>query len=177
MAPDSLTLRKLKERFPGSVLAVHSYRGDDTAVVKGEDLVSVARFLKEDPELQYNFLMDLTAVDYLGQEPFDSPQRVVLGSAQEGIRFEVVYHFYSLPLNQRVRIKVPVPESDPTVDSVTGLWAGANWFEREVWDMFGIRFKGHPDLRRILLYDGFEGHPLQKDYPLRKRQPRIGPQV
>lgn len=156
---DSITLKKLKERFTNSVLETHSFRGDDTAVVKRVDVLEICRFLKEDPELSYNFLMDLTAADYLGKEP----------------RFEVVYHLYSLKHNMRVRIKVPLSESDPTIDSVSSLWASANWAERECWDLFGIRFNEHPDLRRILLYEQFQGHPLRKDYPVDKRQPLIGP--
>jgi NADH-quinone oxidoreductase subunit C len=89
-------------------------------------------------------------------------------------RFEVVYHFLSLAQNRRLRVKVPVPEEDPQVPSLVSHWPGANWLEREAWDMFGILFQGHPDLRRILMYDEFEGHPLRKDYPYRKRQPLIG---
>lgn len=156
---DSITLKKLKERFTNSVLETHSFQGDDTAVVKRVDVLEICRFLKEDTELSYNFLMDLTAADYLGKEP----------------RFEVVYHLYSLKHNMRVRIKVPLSESDPTIDSVSSLWASANWAERECWDLFGIRFNEHPDLRRILLYEQFQGHPLRKDYPVDKRQPLIGP--
>lgn len=156
---DSITLKKLKERFTNSVLETHSFRGDDTAVVKRVDVLEICRFLKEDTELSYNFLMDLTAADYLGKEP----------------RFEVVYHLYSLKHNMRVRIKVPLSEADPTIDSVSSLWASANWAERECWDLFGIRFNEHPDLRRILLYEQFQGHPLRKDYPVDKRQPLIGP--
>jgi len=101
--------------------------------------------------------MDLSAVDYLGQEP----------------RFELVAHLYSLTHNHRLRVKTRVPETDPAVSSLTGLWKAANWLEREVWDMFGIRFSGHPDLRRILLYEGFVGHPLRKDYPVNRRQPLV----
>ena len=82
---------------------------------------------------------------------------------------------YSLQYNKRVRIKSKVAESDCAIDSVTSIWIGANWFEREAYDLYGINFKGHPDLRRILLYEGFEGHPLRKDYPVKKRQPLIGP--
>jgi NADH-quinone oxidoreductase subunit C len=156
---ESNTLQKIQTQFSQAVLATHNHRGDDTALVARESLVEVCRFLKEDTELLYNFLMDITAVDYRGKRP----------------RFEVVYHFYSFAFNRRVRIKTPVPEDDAIVDSLTGLWPGANWFEREVWDMFGIRFRGHPDLRRILLYEPFEGHPLRKDYPIRRRQPLIGP--
>ncbi|HHT9154879.1 MAG TPA: NADH-quinone oxidoreductase subunit C [Candidatus Tripitaka sp. YC43] len=177
---ESLTLKKLRERFPASIIDTHSFRGDDTAVVKRVDVVDICRFLKESPDLSYNFLMDLTAVDYLqmGNSPLRSAQELALsetkGQAKEG-RFEVVYHLYSLRYNHRVRIKAPLTEADPTIDSLTPLWAVANWLERECWDMFGIRFDGHPDLKRILLYEQFEGHPLRKDYPLTGRQPLIGP--
>jgi NADH-quinone oxidoreductase subunit C len=155
----SLTLRKLGERFGGDILETHSHRGDDTAVVPPEKIVEVSRFLREDPELDYDMLVDVTAVDYLPHEP----------------RFEVVYHYLSLEKLHRVRIKVRVSEASAEVPTLTGLWGCANWLEREVWDMFGIRFDGHPDLRRILMYEEFEGHPLRKDYPIRKRQPLIGP--
>jgi len=87
----------------------------------------------------------------------------------------LVYHFYSASLKNRLRIKVPIEENGLQVPTLSGFWAGANWFEREVWDMFGIRFTGHPDLKRILMYQEFEGHPLRKDYPVNKRQPLIGP--
>ena len=155
----SVTLKKLAGRFAGSILETHSYRGDDTALVKKEEIVAVCTYLRDDEELLYNFMMDLTAVDYLGKEP----------------RFEVVYHLYSLKHNRRVRIKARVSESDCAIDSVVPVWVAANWFEREVYDMYGITFKGHPELRRILLYEGFEGYPLRKDYPVKKRQPLIGP--
>jgi NADH-quinone oxidoreductase subunit C len=117
------------------------------------------RFLRDEPGLDFEMLMDVTAVDYLGQEP----------------RFEVVYHLYSLKRNHRVRIKARLPEAAPEIASLVELWPSANWMEREVWDLYGIRFSGHPDLRRILLYDEFEGHPLRKDYPKERRQPLVGP--
>jgi NADH-quinone oxidoreductase subunit C len=160
---ESVTLTKLKEKFGERVIETHAYRGDDTAIIKKEALLDVARFLKEDSQLQYNFLIDVTAVDYLkmGRTP----------------RFEVVYHFFSLPHKQRVRIKVPLNEPDLEVDSLVPLWPGANWYEREVYDMFGVRFRGHPHLRRILLYDEFEGHALRKDYPIIRRQPLVKPPV
>jgi NADH-quinone oxidoreductase subunit C len=154
-----LTLRKLIEKFPEALLETHSHRKDDTAVVKKEYILRVFTFLRDDPDLLYNFMMDLTAVDYPGRDP----------------RFEVVYHLYSLKYNTRVRVKAGVSEADCDIDSITSLWISADWFEREVFDLYGIHFKGHPDLRRILLYEGFEGHPLRKDYPLKKRQPLIGP--
>jgi NADH-quinone oxidoreductase subunit C len=90
-------------------------------------------------------------------------------------RFDVVYHFYSLEKNHRVRIKAGVDEREPEIDSISAIWPIADWFEREVWDMFGIKFKGHPNLKRILMYEEFQGHPLRKDYPVTKRQPLIGP--
>jgi NADH-quinone oxidoreductase subunit C len=102
----------------------------------------------------------LTAVDYLDKKP---------------VRFEVVYHFFSLEYNHRMRVKVAVDEEDCIVDSIVPLYKSANWYEREVWDLYGIKFKGHPNLKRILLYEGFKGHPLRKDYPVNKRQPLIGP--
>ena len=92
-----------------------------------------------------------------------------------GARFVVVYHLFSLPLKHRLRVEVPLQEADLEVDSLSSLWNGADWLEREVWDMFGIRFRGHPNLKRILLYDAFVGHPLRKDYPVNRRQPLIGP--
>lgn len=151
---------KLKEKFADEIIGEDYFRGDITVVVKKERIKEILSFLKNDEQLRFNFLMDLTCVDYLGKK---------------SERFEVVYHLYSLGNNWRIRIKVPVSEEDPTVDSVTDIWIGANWFEREVYDMFGIFFKGHPDLRRILLYPEFEGHPLRKDYPVKKRQPLVGP--
>jgi NADH-quinone oxidoreductase subunit C len=117
------------------------------------------------------------------QDPWPGPP-LAQSSAGAGLgapgaaRFVVVYHFFSLPLKHRLRLEVPVEEvdgADPEVDSVTPLWAGADWLEREVWDMFGIRFRGHPDLKRILMYEEFVGHPLRKDYAVNKRQPLIGP--
>jgi NADH-quinone oxidoreductase subunit C len=155
----NVTLDKLSKQFPRSVIETHTYRGDATAIVRREDILAICKFLRDDPELAYNFMMDLTAVDYMGKEP----------------RFEVVYHLYSLTKNQRVRIKAQVPEADCTIDSIVSIWVAADWFEREAFDLYGIVFKGHPNLKRILLYEGFEGHPLRKDYPVKKRQPLIGP--
>ncbi len=161
MANQSITLEKLKIAFGAGILETHSFRGDDAAIISPDLLVPVAMFLKTDPELDYNFLMDLTAVDGL--------------KLDKKPRFEVVYHFFSLSQRYRVRIKLPVEETQAEVDSLSGLWAGANWYEREVWDMFGIRFRGHPNLKRILMYEEFQGHPLRKDYPYDKRQPLVGP--
>lgn len=152
---NSYLLDAIRSKFPDDVLETHAFRGDETAVIRKEALLKAAAYLRD--ELGFDFLMDLTAADYLPREP----------------RFELVCHFYSSRHNYRLRLKCPVTAADPEVDSLTGLWAGANWFEREAYDMFGLKFSGHPDLRRILMYDGFEGHPLRKDYPLKKRQPRL----
>ena len=160
-AKEHPAIPKLKEAFGDKVLDVYEFRGDVVAVLDRSVSVEACQLLRDDPGLRFNFLMDLTAVDYLdfGRVP----------------RFEVVYNLYSLMKNLRLRLRVPVPEDDPVVRSVTHLWKAANWAEREVWDMFGIRFEGHPNLKRILMYEEFEGHPLRKDYPVNRRQPLIGP--
>lgn len=184
----------IQHRFPQWVIATHAYRGNETVILKREGLLAVCRFLRDDPRLAFNFLTDLSCVDYLsfGQSLASAPSTVTPSPLPyfmkpkpvteiwdrhvgDECRFEVVYHFYSLTTNLRLRLKVPVTETDPEVDSLTGLWPAADWFEREVWDMFGIRFNGHPNLRRILTYEPFEGHPLHKDYPVNKRQPLVGP--
>jgi NADH dehydrogenase I D subunit len=152
-------LERLRERFPTDVIGSDRYRGDASATVRPEALLDVARFAKDDPALCFDMPLDVTAVDYIGQEP----------------RFEVVHHLYSTKHHHRLRLKARVPEKDPTSPSVTSVWVGANWLERETYDMYGIRFSGHPDLRRIYLYEEFEGHPLRKDYPKERRQPLIGP--
>ena len=185
----------IQERFPQYVIASHCYRGQATVLIKREGLLEVARFLRDDPGMACDFLMDLTCVDYVkfGKTLASAPtlatpsplpyymtpkgesetwERMV---SHDEFRFEVVYHFYSSRHNRRVRLKVPLTSSDPVIDSLTGLWRSANWFEREAWDMFGIRFTGHPDLRRILMYEELKAHPLRKDYPVRKRQPLLGP--
>ncbi len=188
----SSLIESVKNRFPESVSSSHTYRGDATVVLHGKSLLEVARFLKEDPAFQMNFLVDVSAVDYstFGKRPtpgfFTSSGVAVRPEPQipdedpwpgppGDSRFTVVYHFYSMTHKHRLRLVVPVEESAAEVDSLTPLWPAANWLEREVWDMFGITFRGHPDLKRILMYDGFEGHPLRKDYAVKKRQPLIGP--
>ena len=156
----SAILEKLVGEFGGDILGTHSDFGDDTAVVRRERIVEICTFLRDDPAMRFDFAMDLTAVDYLGEEP----------------RFEVVYHLYSLEKKHRVRIKARVPEEDPSIDSVVPVWIGMDWYEREAYDMYGIVFRGHPNLKRILMYESFVGHPLRKDYPKAKRQPTIGPE-
>jgi NADH-quinone oxidoreductase subunit C len=148
----------LLARFPGIVTDAYvGPGGDDVVFVRKDQIVEVCRHLKDDPALAFNMAPYITAVDYLGQEP----------------RFEVVYNLYATSLNWRVRLRVKVTEEDPVLPSVTGLWRGADWFERYCYDMYGLRFTGHPDLRRLFMYDEFVGHPLRKDYPLRGRQPLV----
>ena len=182
----------VSDRFPAAVKTSHSYRGDATVLLARDSLLEVARTLKEDSAFQMNFLMDLTAVDYSAFGARQSPAFFASSGVAAALpaeipdpdpwpgppgpaRFAVVYHFFSLPLKHRLRLVVPVEERDAEVDSLTSLWASADWLEREVWDMFGIRFRGHENLKRILLYEEFVGHPLRKDYPVNKRQPLIGP--
>jgi NADH-quinone oxidoreductase subunit C len=157
-------LQRLRDRFGPALVETHEYRGDTTAVVDRARLLEILQCCRDEPALGFDVLMDLTAADYLRY-----PGR------EDGPRFEVVYLLYSVPHNHRVRLKVRVDEDDAVVPSAVELWPIANWLEREVWDMFGVRFAGHPDLRRLLMYEEFVGHPLRKDYPINRRQPLIGP--
>jgi NADH-quinone oxidoreductase subunit C len=152
-----LALDKLAAKFASEVIETHDLAGDDTAVVKRARIKEICRFLRDDPELRFDFCMDLTAVDFMGREP----------------RFDVVYHLYSTVTHKRLRLRAGVPEEDCRIDTVVDLWPTADWLEREAWDLYGIKFDGHPDLRRILLYEEFVGHPLRKDYPKEKRQPLV----
>jgi NADH-quinone oxidoreductase subunit C len=159
-------LDRLRERLGPAVVETHEHRGDATAVIERRALLDALQLCRDEPDLAFEVLMDLTAADYS-----KFPGR------EDGPRFEVVYHLYSITHNHRVRLKVRVDEDDAVVPSATGLWPIANWLEREVWDMFGVRFADHPDLRRLLLYEEFVGHPLRKDYPINRRQPLIGPKA
>jgi NADH-quinone oxidoreductase subunit C len=164
--PGAPILPRLGDRFGAALVETHEHHGDTTVVVERGRLLELLGFCRDEPGLDFDVLMDLTAVDYLKY-----PGR------EDGPRFEVVYHLYSIAHNHRVRVKVRVDEDDATVPSAVPLWAIANWFEREVWDMFGVRFAGHPDPRRLLMYEEFVGHPLRKDYPINRRQPLVGPKA
>jgi NADH-quinone oxidoreductase subunit C len=155
----SPALRRIHEALPAALLETHGHVGDATARVDPTRILEVARLLRDDPPLAFEMLTDLTAVDYLGEDP----------------RFEVVYHFYSVARNHRVRIKARLSEETPEILSLVDLYPSADWMEREVFDMYGIRFAGHPNLKRLLLYDEFEGYPLRKDYAKERRQPLVGP--
>ncbi len=153
-------LDALRSRFGTSILETHSDFGDDTAVVEPSQWKAIAQFLREEPTLDFDLPVDLCGVDY--------PDRIP--------RTEVVMHLYSISKRHRVRVKARVGDEDmdgAELDSVTSIWAGMNWLEREVWDMSGVRFRGHPDMRRILMYPEFEGHPLQKTYPADRTQPLV----
>jgi NADH-quinone oxidoreductase subunit C len=143
-------VEKLKQHAPASILAVEEFRGDLTVVVQRDDIVRVAEYIKTDPALAFDLIIDVLGVDMYRPEE----------------RFEVIYNVYSLANKRFLRLKVRVSEDAPTVPTVTGVWPGANWHERETWDMFGIKFAGHPDLRRLYMPEEFEHHPLRKDFPL-----------
>ena len=147
----------LSECFPEAVLETHEHRGDETLVIERSEFLKVCEFLRDDARCNFEMMMDLTAVDRLEQDL--NP------------RFEMVYHFKSLSLGKRLRLKVRLEENDCKIDSIHHLWKGVNWYERECYDMYGIIFKNHPDLRRILMYEQFEGYPLRKDYPMDRQQP------
>jgi len=155
--PDAGLLATLEAAFPGKITESSTLHGITAVVLHRDDAPAVFTALHDNPAFAFNLLSDLTAVDLLGQEP----------------RFEIVYQLYSIPLNQRMQVKIRVPEDDAWAHTVSSVWKAGNWLEREIWDMFGITFKGHPDMRRILMYEEFRGYPLRKDYPVAKRQPLV----
>jgi NADH-quinone oxidoreductase subunit C len=167
MSIDHPAAARLKEKFPTIGLKGAQFKGDTQIIVPKASFFEVVKFLKEDPALHYNMLSDVTAVDYLNYP----------GAAKDG-RFGLVYIFNSIPLGTagegapRLILRVFLEESDLEVDSLVPLYFGAEWIEREVYDMFGIKFRNHPDLRRILTWDGFKAHPLRKDYPVTGRGER-----
>jgi NADH-quinone oxidoreductase subunit C len=143
----------VRDRFPEALLDVVEFRGETTLVIEPAVIADVCLALRDAPDLRFNFLSDVTAVDWPEREP----------------RFDIVYHLLSLDTHAIVRLKVRVGEPDeeePQVPSVTTVWPTANWYEREIYDLFGIAFTGHPDLRRIMMPTDWVGHPLRKDYPL-----------
>lgn len=150
---------KLKEVLKDDIEDLNDYRGDLSCYVPKAKIKEVCLKLKEHKDLDFNQMIDLTAVDYLNQT---YPHR-----------FEVVYHFLSLSFLHRLRVKVKVFENDLHVPSIHDVWLAVNWYERECYDMYGILFDGHPNLKRILMYEEFEGHPLRKDYPIDKEQPLL----
>jgi len=150
-------IEALRARFAAKILDADDRLGDEVVTISRDDSLEIFRFLRDDPEMAFDFLTDLTAVDYLGRTP----------------RFDVVAILCSSSKRHRLRVKIGIEEKDCRVPSLTPLWKSANWLEREAFDMYGIRFDAHPDLRRILMYDAFEGYPLRKDYPYNRRQPIV----
>ncbi|HEX2878206.1 MAG TPA: NADH-quinone oxidoreductase subunit C [Polyangiaceae bacterium] len=152
-------LELVRSQFGSAVLETHNQHGDETAILEPNSWHAVAKFLRDDSRAAMNMLVDLTAVDFPDREP----------------RFDVVAHFVSLSLGHRLRLKARVGKASgaASIATLSDLWASANWMERECFDMFGVVFTGHSDLRRILMYPEFEGHPLRKDYPADRIQPLL----
>lgn len=167
---DHPTLKIVKEKFPDRALRATEYRGQSTLIVEPKDLHEIMRFLRDDPRCNYDFFSDVIGIDYLNY-----PSQTIG-------RFAVIYNLCSYPRTDRIFVKTFLNPSIPTdgiekdpaliLDSMCDIWPGAEWTEREVYDMFGIRFRNHPDLRRILMWEAYPGHPLRKDYPLRGRGER-----
>ncbi len=155
------TVGRLSARFPRAVHEQTEFRDEVTLSVDSDVIFEIAEYLRDEPELSFRHLADLTCVDYLHLAPM--PERG---------RFAVVYHFYSFEHGSRIRLKCFLPEDEPRIDSLTPLWPTADWLEREVFDMFGVVFRNHPDLRRILMPEDSEHFPLRKDYPLEGRGER-----
>jgi NADH-quinone oxidoreductase subunit C len=154
MDPEQIA-KMIEEKFPGQVQGAMTYAGQVGVMLNKDRIRDICLFLRDEPSIKMDHLADLTAVDF-SQYPGDS-----------GPRFEVVYNLISTVHRHRIRLKVRVPEEDPRIDTVSSVWNTANWHERETFDLMGIKFDGHPDLRRILLPEDWEGHPLRKEYPLK----------
>jgi NADH-quinone oxidoreductase subunit C len=149
--PESnIALQKLRKFSPDAVEDVQAFRGETTIHIRANHVRAVCEFLRDEPDLSFKYLSDVTALDHYPSEP----------------RFETVYHLLSFETNERLRLKVRIAGENPQVDSMVPIWPAANAFEREVFDLFGIHFQGHPDLRRILMPEDWEGYPLRKDYPV-----------
>src|SRR4051812_21659303 len=150
--PSAEALAGFRERFSEAITSTYEALGEVTFYVDPSSIVEVCTYLRDDPQLEFNMLADLCGADLgIDQEP----------------RFEVVYHLNSLTKIHRLRLKAQIVGDEPSIPTLTGVWKTANWLERETYDMFGINFEGHPDLRRILMPEEFQWHPLRKDYPVR----------
>ncbi len=150
MNTKELIVEKVKEKFGESVEEISDFRDDLCITIKKDRIVNLGKFLKEDPDLQFIMCKDVTAIDWATRKK----------------RFTAVYHIYSLQLNYTLRLKSNIDDDPPTIETVSSVWQSANWYERETWDMYGIKFLNHPDLRRMYMPEGFEHHPLRKDFPL-----------
>lgn len=141
---------RIKSKFPEAEFEITEFRDELSLTFDKKFIVDICKFLKEDPSLEFNRLTDVTAIDW----------------AERKNRFTVVYNLYSMPNRFRLRLRCPVDHRDCTIDTVTGVWKAADWYERETYDMYGIEFNNHPDLRRMYMPEDFEYHPLRKDYPV-----------
>ena len=150
-----------EENFKEALIREDNFRDQQSFYIKREYLFEICRALLNNSELEFKFLSEITSIDWLGR-----PE-------EANGRFEVIYVLFSLKHKYRFLIKVPLPADDPVVDSLTPLWHTADWLEREVWDLMGIEFTGHPNLVKILTPDDLEGHPLRKDFPLTYEMPRF----
>ena len=153
---------RLRAEFPDEILHSVSSQGQTAVVIRPGRIVAILRWLRDTDDLRMNHLRALCGVDNLRRKEPDLS------------RFEVVYNLYSIPLRHEIRLRAEVGDTDPAIDSVVGLWSGANWLERETFDLLGIRFNGHPDLRRVLLPEDWQGHPLRKEYPLKGKEEWVG---
>jgi NADH-quinone oxidoreductase subunit C len=153
----SITQDKLQKLYSDRIIEMYVFRGDLNVVVRPNDILEICRFLKTDPDLKYNFLSCITAADYLGLREK---------------RFDVVYMLFSIPNHYRVIIKTRIDETEE-IPTLTSLWSTANWQEREIFDMFGLRFAGHPNLKRILMDDDWVGYPQRKDFPVTYEVPNF----
>ena len=151
---DSPEFRLVKSHFSQDVITSRLFRGEKTIVVKKDNILAICKALRDSPETNFNYLSDIVGLDRLDFMTEDEE------------RFEVIYNLYSMGTFQRLRLKARVSEDDPTIDTIEGVWPNANWNEREIYDMLGITFNNHSDLRRILMPDDWSGHPLRKDFPL-----------
>ncbi|TSA28909.1 MAG: NADH-quinone oxidoreductase subunit C [Ignavibacteriales bacterium] len=150
MNTKELIVEKIKEKFGESVEEVSDFRDDLCITIKKDQIVNLGKYLKEDPDLQFIMCKDVTAIDWATRKK----------------RFTTVYHIYSFKLNYALRLKSNIDDNPPTIETVSFVWQSANWYERETWDMYGIKFINHPDLRRMYMPEGFEYHPLRKDFPV-----------
>jgi NADH-quinone oxidoreductase subunit C len=143
--------------FAGDLRVDHAVTDEDCLMVAAKDLVALCLLLRDDPALKFDFMSDICGVDFFPETP----------------RFQLVYQLYSIPFKRRLRLKCRLEE--PVAPTITEVWTTANWHEREAWDMYGIDFTGHPDLRRIYMWEGFEGFPMRRDFPLRGYKDEMNP--
>lgn len=179
-----LVLERLAAQFPADVVATETLKnGDDVATIRPEAIVAIATFLKTDPALAFEMLTDVVAVDYLSYKTeafggssrasMEAPPSVQEAPQETPKRYCVNYQLYSVSKKHRVRLKALLDGEEPHLPSLTGVYKSADWGERHEWDMMGIRFDGHPNLKRMYLWEEFKGHPLRKDYPVNLRQPLV----